>query len=167
MPPSSGVPVAADGLAGRRGPGRKAKRPKTGRPSASTGAKFRRRRRWPWIAVLAVAVAALVAGGVALAAQARLFTPSHPVPALVGKTVPQADRAVRAGQVHRAHHRPPRQHHPGAGLILSQRPAPRSAGRPDTAKEGSTIGVVVSTGPPPVAIPPLTSFTSCADAVRR
>ncbi len=152
-------------VAGARVPAKTSKRPKSARPSASTGAKFRRRRRWPWIAALAVVVAALIGGGVALAAQSGLFTPSHPVPALTGKTVPQAVQAVKKDKFSVRTTGHAASITIGPGLIVSQRPAPRSAGRPTTAKEGSAIGVVVSTGPPPVAIPPLTSFTSCADAV--
>jgi serine/threonine-protein kinase len=135
------------------------------RPSASTGGIRPRRRRWPWVVAIVVVVLALLAGGVLLAVQAKLFTPSHPVPSLVGKTVPQARLAVRADKftVRTTGHA--YSITAAAGLILSQKPTPRSGGHVATAKQGSTIGVVVSTGPPPVAIPALTSFTSCAAAV--
>ena len=135
------------------------------RPTASTGGIRPRRRRWPWVAAIIVAVLALLAGGTALAVQAKLFTPSHPVPPLVGKTVAQARLATKADKftVRTTGHASSIT--VGAGLILSQRPTPRSGGQVATAKQGSTIGVVVSTGPPPVTIPALTSFASCADAV--
>ena len=139
---------------------------KVGRPSASTGGPIKpRRRRWPWIAAIVVVALALLAGGLALAVQAKLFTPSHPVPVLLGKTVAQAERSVAADKftVHTTGHASSIT--VGPGLILRQQPAARSGGQQATAKEGSTIGVVVSTGPPPVAIPALNSFTSCADAV--
>ena len=139
---------------------------KVGRPSASTGGPIKaRRRRWPWITAIVVVALALVAGGLALAVQAKLFTPSHPVPVLVGKTVAQAERAVTADKftVRTTGHASSIT--VGPGLILRQQPAARSGGQPATAKEGSTIGVVVSTGPPPVAIPSLSSFTNCTDAV--
>jgi eukaryotic-like serine/threonine-protein kinase len=141
------------------------KRAKAGRPSGRPAGALRAHRRWPWITAAAVAAVALIVGGLALAVQAKLFTPSHPVPALVGHSVPQARLAVKADRftVRTTGHA--FSITLGPGLIVSQRPSPRSGGRPATAKEGSTIGVVVSTGPPPVAIPPLTSLTSCADAV--
>jgi len=163
-----GVPAVVGATALDPRSGRKATKAKTGpgRPSASTGGPIRaRRRRWPWIAAIVVVVLALVAGGVALALDKQLLTPSHPVPVLAGKTVAQARVAVRADKftVRTTGHLPSIT--VASGLILSQQPRSRAAGRPVTAKEGSTIGVVVSTGPPPVAIPPLTSFTSCAGAV--
>jgi beta-lactam-binding protein with PASTA domain/tRNA A-37 threonylcarbamoyl transferase component Bud32 len=163
-----GVPAVVGASALDQRSGRKATKAKArpGRPSATTGGPIRaRRRRWPWIAAIVVLVLALVAGGMALAVDKKLFTPSHPIPVLVGKTVAQARLAVRADKftVRTTGHLPSITLAPG--LILSQRPQSRAAGRPKTAKEGSTIGVVLSTGPPPVAIPPLTSFTSCAGAV--
>ena len=161
-----GLPAVVGATALDKPSGRKVTKARPGRPSATTGGPIRaRRRRWAWIAAIVVLVLALVAGGVALAVDARLFTPSHPIPVLVGKTVPQARLAVEADKftVRTTGHLASIT--VGPGLILSQQPRPRSNGRAATAKEGTTIGVVVSTGPPPVAIPPLTSFTSCADAV--
>jgi serine/threonine-protein kinase len=126
----------------------------------------RTRRRWPWVAAIVVLVAALVAGGVAFATQTELFTPSHPVPLLVGKTPVQAERTVKADKFHVRTTGHAFSITVGPGLIVNQHPLPRSGGKPVTAKEGSTIGVVVSTGPPPVAIPDLSSFTTCNDAVQ-
>jgi serine/threonine-protein kinase len=100
-----------------------------------------------------------------LAVQAKLFTPSHPVPSLLGQTVPQARLAVKADKFSVRTTGHASSITVGPGLILSQKPTPRSGGHVTTAKQGSTIGVVVSTGPPPVGIPPLGSFTSCAGAV--
>ncbi len=141
------------------------KKPTAGRPSASTGGIRPRRRRWPWISAIVVAVLALLAGGAVLAVQSGLFTPSHPVPTLLGKTVPQAQLAVKADKFSVRTTGHASSITVGAGLILRQQPASRSGGHPVTAKQGSTIGVVVSTGPPPVAIPALNTFTSCANAV--
>ena len=160
-----GVLSGAGALTPEKPSAKEVKRAKAGRPSGRPAGALRARRRWPWITAAAVAAVALIVGGLALAVQAKLFTPSHPVPALVGHSVPQARLAVKADRftVRTTGHA--FSITLGPGLIVSQRPSPRSGGRPATAKEGSTIGVVVSTGPPPVAIPPLTSFTSCADAV--
>jgi serine/threonine-protein kinase len=147
-----------------------------GRPSAgrsgpngtngTNGAKRRRtgRRRWPWV-VAALALAVLVAAGATLATRAQVFTPSHPVPLVVGKSVAEAGPLLAKDHFHLR----PTGHRAsitvGAGLILSQHPVPRSGGRQVTAKEGTTIAVVLSTGPPPVAVPALTAFTNCHDAI--
>jgi serine/threonine-protein kinase len=161
-----GVPAAVGAVPVGKPSGKNRAKRKAPRPSATTGGPIRaRRRRWPWIAAIVVAVAGLVAGGVALAAQAKLFTPSHPIPALVGKTVPQAQQAVKADKFTVRTRGHAFSITLGAGMIVSQRPTTRSGGKPATAKQGSTIGVVVSTGPPPVAIPGVGFLTSCADAV--
>jgi serine/threonine-protein kinase len=55
----------------------------------------------------------------------------------------------------------------GTGLILNQSPSPRFHGKPVTAKQGSTIDVTVSAGPPPVSIPSMVSVPSCAQAVAK
>jgi len=139
----------------------------TGHPADDGPAGGTRRRRWPWLVGIAVVVVALAAGGLALAANAKLFTPSHPVPALVGRTVPAARQAVAplhftvrttgtAYSITLA-----------AGLIVSQQPTPRSGGRPTTAKEGTVVSVVVSRGLPPVTIPSnLATYSTCSDAIK-
>ena len=116
------------------------------------------------LAAAVVMVAALVGAGVSWAVQAKLFTPSRPVPPLVGMSLTAATKTA-AGQhltVRVAAHRPsitvP------AGSVLSQDPAARSGGQQATVKEGSAIAVVLSSGPPPVTIPSLASATSCAQA---
>jgi serine/threonine-protein kinase len=126
----------------------------------------RLRRRLLWVAAAVVVVAAVLAGGISYAVANKVFTPSHPVPLLVGKSLVEANAAVHPDRftVRATGHRTSITM--GTGLILSQQPQPRSGGQPVTAKEGSVIGVVVSTGPPPVAIPDLTTFTNCNDAVQ-
>ncbi len=52
------------------------------------------------------------------------------------------------------------------GDIVSQVPTAGRNGHHVLAKQGSTIRVVVSSGPPPVTIPDVTSFTDCHDAVQ-
>jgi serine/threonine-protein kinase len=124
------------------------------------------RRRWPWVAAVVLLVMGLIAGTLFLVGASKVLTPSHPVPLLVGKSVPQARQAVRtdhftirpAGQAFSITL--------GPGLIVSQRPVPRARGKVVTAKQGSIISVVVSEGPPPVAIPSLTSFSTCNAAVQ-
>ncbi len=124
------------------------------------------RRRWPWIAAAVVVIAALAVTGGVLLSRSKLLVPSHPVPLLVGKSLPAARHAVRAdhftvrqtGQAYSITLAP--------GLIVSQRPAPRAKGKPVSLKQGSIIGVVLSSGPPPVAIPNLSSYSTCSGAVQ-
>jgi serine/threonine-protein kinase len=125
-----------------------------------------RRRRWPWIVVAAVVVAALIAVGVTLASKDKLFTPTHPVPLLTGQSLVVANKTV-----HRDHFsvRATGKAYSitlGAGLIISQHPMPRSGKKRVSLKQGSTISVVVSSGPPPVNIPAMTGFTNCTQAVQ-
>jgi serine/threonine-protein kinase len=126
----------------------------------------RSRRRWPWIAGVAVVVAALVTAGALVATKDKLFVPTHPVPLLVGKSLVQANQAV-----HRDHFtvRSTGDAYSigiGAGLIVSQHPQPRAGGKPVKLKQGSTISAVISSGPPPVAIPDLAGFTACNQAIQ-
>jgi serine/threonine-protein kinase len=114
---------------------------------------------------IGVVVAALIAVAAFLVADGKLLTPTHPVPSLVGKTLVEARQTVKPD-----HFTVRQTGHAysislAAGLIVSQRPAPR-AGHRIRAKQGSSIGVVVSSGPPPVAIPDLTTYSSCHDAVQ-
>ncbi len=133
-------------------------------PTAKGNGIKARRRRWPWVVGTAVVVAALVVTAAVLAVNNGVFTPSHPVPSLVGKTLTQADSAVHSDHfvVHTTGHAysiPL-----GAGLILSQHPAPGSKKKPVEAKQGSTIDVVLSLGPPPVTIPNVIGIATCAQA---
>lgn len=88
------------------------------------------------------------------------------MPALVGKSLAQADRAVQVDHftVHPTAHA--YNLHLGTGLILSQHPAPGSKHKPVTAKQGSAIDVVVSLGPPPVKIPDLYQIPTCNQAIQ-
>jgi len=126
----------------------------------------RARRRWPWVVTLCVLVVALLAAGVAWAAQSKVFTPSSPVPVLVGRTLPSATAAAAAGHLDvRVSARATSISVP-AGVVISQRPTARSGGGRATLKQGSSIAVVVSTGLPSVTIPDLASFTDCHDAIQ-
>jgi serine/threonine-protein kinase len=139
----------------------------TGGPDRPTAATPVRRRRWPWWVASAVVVVALVATGAVLATSHKLFTPSHPVPVLVGRTPAQAEAVLAKDKFHlrTVGHRTSITL--AAGRILSQRPAPRAGGAAATAKEGATIAVVLSAGPPPVAIPSLTTAATCTAAVQQ
>ena len=132
-PPSSGCPA----VAGARSPGQEEQATQVGsavgvhrRPSPGADAAGPGSPPWPWW------WRPWSAAGVALAAQTGLFTPSHPVPALVGKTVPQAVQAVKKDQftVRTTGHAASITI--GPGLIVSQQPAPRSAGQADDGQGG-------------------------------
>ena len=120
------------------------------------------RRRWPWLVAVGVVVAALLAVGTAWAVSTKFFTPSTPVPMLVGRTVASATSVANESHLHtRVSGRSTSITVP-AGVVISQQPAARSG---TSIKEGSTISLDVSTGLPLVAIPPITSFSNCQDAV--
>jgi len=111
-------------------------------------------------------VAALLAAGTAWAVQAKVFTPSSPVPLLVGRTLPAATAAAQTEHLDvRVTARTSSITVP-AGVVISQQPTAVSGGRHQTLKQGSSVGVVMSTGPPLVTIPSLTSYSNCNDAVQ-
>ena len=138
----------------------------SGAGSPAPPAVARRTKRWPWVVALCVLVAALLGAGIAWAARAQVFTPSSPVPVLVGRTLPAATAAARAEHLTVDVTGRAPSITVAAGLVVSQQPAARAGGRPATLKQGSAIGIVLSTGPPLVAIPDLTSFSNCHDAVQ-
>jgi serine/threonine-protein kinase len=119
--------------------------------------KKSRKKMW-WIIGVLLLVLALAAGAV-VAVHDKLFTPSHPVPTLAGLTLDQARTAaakdhftlhVEAGQ---------KSITVGNGIIISQSP---KVGK--VLKQGSTLSVVPSIGPPTVAVPSLTGM-NCTQAV--
>ena len=137
------------------------------KPPKRAKASRPRRRRWPWVVAIIVVVLALLGAGAVVAVRDKVFTPSHTIPSLAGKTVAEAQAAVAKDRFtvkESAHHfsiTVP------AGKIISQQPASAPAhGPPVTAKEGLLIKVVVSSGPPPVSFPNLTTFSSCGDAIK-
>ena len=115
-----------------------------------------RRRTW-WIAA-AVAVAVIVAGGLVAAFEAKLFTPSHPTPALINLPLTQARADVAKVHMTLVLGAPVKSITVGAGDVVSQSP---KAGT--ILKEGSTVNVVLSGGKPNVSVPSLANMT-CAQA---
>ncbi len=120
----------------------------------------RKRRRWPWLVAIVAVVVALVVAAVLTAVQTGLFTPSHPLPAVTGLTVARADARLRSDHLsvqvtgHRSSMTVP------SGSIVRQIPASGTS-----LKQGTVVSVVVSTGPPPVAVPDLTQVTGgCSGA---
>ena len=114
-----------------------------------------RRRRWPWVIGVAVLVLAAAVAGVALGTQA--FTPSHPVPKLAGQSLAAARKATAADHFTLAVGAPVHSLRVAAGSVVSQRPA---AGI--SRKQGATIAVVPSSGPPPVRVPTLAGLDCAA-----
>jgi len=115
------------------------------------------RRKWYWIVGAVILVLALVAGGL-VAAKNKVFTASHPAPVLVNLTLARAhDAATKDHFTLHLDHGITSIAVP-AGSVISQTP---KAGT--VLKEGSTLSVVPSIGPPPVTVPPLAGMT-CAQA---
>jgi eukaryotic-like serine/threonine-protein kinase len=159
--------VVADGPGKGRGAAKAAK----ARPSSSTSGrqptarpKTTGRRRLLWVvATLLVAAAILL---VVLATDGQLVTPRHAVPELVGKPLPAARAAARPGGFTVKLVGTTPSVTVARGGIVSQVPIAERNGHHVSAQQGSTVRVVVSSGPPPVAIPDVTTFTDCHDAVQ-
>jgi len=124
-------------------------------PGDSRGA----RRRWPWILLALVVLAALAAAGALVAQRSAVL--SHPVPALrdilpakaVVTLAPEHLRLVQQGS----------RYDPAvpAGAIANQSPLAGAM-----AQEGRTVTVVLSAGPAPQAIPDLSNLDQTA-AIQR
>jgi eukaryotic-like serine/threonine-protein kinase len=119
--------------------------PSSGETPAVAGA--RRRRRWPWAVLVAVLVLASVGTAVALTRSGA--TPTHRLPAL--QTKPEGDAIAALGPL-KVRVRTIRTNVEGvnAGLVIDTKP-PAGA----NVKEGSTVVLNVSAGPPPVDVPDL------------
>jgi len=165
--PATALRPRPDDLADRTELGVPAANPDpAGQSADEADAPARVRHRWPYVVALCVLVVALAAAGAAWAVQAKVFTPSSPVPVLVGRTLPAATAAARADHLTvRVTGRTTSITVP-AGTVVSQQPAARSGGTRTMLKQGSAVGVVVSSGLPQVTIPNVASFTDCHDAVQ-
>ena len=135
-------------------------------PPTTAADPERRRKKWPYVVALCVLVAALLGAGVAWAVGAKVFTPSSPVPVLVGRTLPAATAAARAAHLTVQVTGRATSITVPAGSVVSQRPTARSGNAANTLKQGSAIAVVVSSGLPQVAIPDLATFANCHDATQ-
>jgi beta-lactam-binding protein with PASTA domain len=115
------------------------------------------RRKWWLIGAAIVLILGLVAAGL-VAEHDKVFTPSHAVPTLTGLTIDQA-RTAASKEHFTLHVQNGRKSITvGNGVIISQTPR---VGK--TLKEGSTLSVVPSIGPPAVAVPSLTGM-NCTQA---
>lgn len=128
-----------------------------GLPPGSAKRRWWRRGR-TWVLVALVLAAALAAAGLAVAFGTNVFTPSHPTPALANLTVAEARTALAKVHMNLTEAAPVKSITVGSGDIVSQSP---KAGV--SAKEGTSVRVVVSDGPPNVSVPNLSGMT-CAQA---
>jgi serine/threonine-protein kinase len=130
-------------------------------PAPVVKAPRRKRRlpRWVWIVGNIVLVLALL-GGLLAALEAKVFVPSHPVPVMFDLPLAQAQAAaakdhftlhVEAGVQSKI---------VASGSVVSQSIKPGKV-----RKQGTTIDVVPSIGPPPVTFPSLTGQTCTQAAV--
>jgi serine/threonine-protein kinase len=131
--------------------------------SGGGGATPRRRgRSWgsgkTWAIVAGVVAAVLLAAGLVVAFGTNVLTASHPTPTLTSLTVAQARTELAKVHMDLAQGPPVKSITVGSGDIVSQTP---KAGV--SAKEGTTVTVVVSDGPPNVTVPNLAGMT-CAQA---
>ncbi|MCU1460802.1 MAG: hypothetical protein JWO37_877 [Acidimicrobiales bacterium] len=111
----------------------------------------RRRRRWPWIVV--AVLAALGLGGAVFAAAAKSATPTHPMPAVEGHTLADA-QAQLAPLKFNVSPRHVRIDGTTAGLVTHQ-----SFPAGEKVKEGTTVTLDVSDGPTLVGVPSLAGAT--------
>jgi len=132
-----------------------------GADGAVVHAPRRRRRRWPWVTAAVVLVAGLLGtGGALFLVKEKPFTPTRKLASLVGLTTPEATLKVHASHFRIVVGGRQSSIPVGAGVILSQTPPP---GR--RLKEGSTVSVVLSSGPPPVMVPDLHAVTGDCPAI--
>ena len=118
----------------------------------------RRRRRWPLAALVTLLALAVAAAGVLLVAGARV--PSHAVPDVVNRTEAEARRALTPLEFEV---KVKRRFVDGTtkGQVLDQDP---DAGR--SLKEGRTVTLTVSDGPPLVPVPDLAASDRAAAEAR-
>jgi len=107
----------------------------------------RRRRRWPW-AVLVLFLALLGAASAFAISEARV--PKHPVPALRGKTVTEARALVADEKFKLKLGKAEFDEAVPVDQIREQDPSPLASLR-----EGDTVTIVLSSGPPPRGVPDL------------
>jgi serine/threonine-protein kinase len=104
------------------------------------------------LVLLLVAVAILV---IASVVAARTWAPSHPVPDVRDKTVEQARQVLSPIGLHLRVADPVYDEHRAKGTIASQQQAAGTKLR-----EGASVLVHLSAGPPPVKVPDLTGLTA-------
>jgi serine/threonine-protein kinase len=124
-----------------------------GAPAEAGRDRRPRRRRLRWLAGLAVLLVLIAGGTAAGLTETGAFTPTHPVPRLVGLSQANAQVVLRPLHLHLVVAGSAYDPRAPAGAILTQRPA---TGR---LKEGAGVTVTVSRGPQPVPVPSVDNLT--------
>jgi beta-lactam-binding protein with PASTA domain/tRNA A-37 threonylcarbamoyl transferase component Bud32 len=123
--------------------------------------KAGRRRRWPWIVLVVLAL--LGGGGTGTYLLIGEQVPSHPLPNVMTRDRADAEGVLRAAKFVVV---VDEQFIDGTkpGVVTDQTPkaGTDTDGKPLTLKEGKQVRLVVSKGPPPTAVPDLTSLTEAA-----
>jgi eukaryotic-like serine/threonine-protein kinase len=120
--------------------------------------KAGRRRRWPWVVLLVVAL--LGAGGAGAYLLVGEQVPSHPLPDVTQRDRATAEGALKAARfVVQVDERYIDATVPGIVTEQSPKAGTKADGKPTTLKEGKTVTLIVSKGPPPTPIPDLTDLT--------
>ncbi|HXA74257.1 MAG TPA: PASTA domain-containing protein [Acidimicrobiales bacterium] len=160
---AGGTMVAAGAPVGTKaGPGEVFDAEAFGRSKGGGGAPMpppAKRRGWwrsrrTWVIAGAALALVLLAAGLAVAFGTNVLTPSHPTPTLANLTVAQARTSLDKVHMNLAEGTPIKSITVGSGDIVSQNP---KAGV--SVKEGTTVTVVVSDGPPNVTVPSLAGMT--------
>ena len=156
-PASNGPGRGADATVRQAVPATKASRRIEPPPYVETGPKLskagrRRRRRWPYLVLLLVLLAGGGGAGTYVVISNRL--PSHPLPSVVDQPELEAANALRklGFEVDTR-----QEYFDGSipGLVRLQQP---EGGGDATLKEGKTVTLVVSKGPPPTPVPDLANL---------
>ncbi len=120
--------------------------------------KAGRRRRWPLVVLLVVAL--LGAGGAGAYLVFADQVPSHPLPDVTQRDRATAEGALRASRfVVAVEERYIDATVPGVVTEQTPKAGTKADGKPITLKEGKTVNLIVSKGPPPTPVPDLTNLT--------
>jgi serine/threonine-protein kinase len=149
---------AEPGTMGGRGRGRGADSGANAGDGPVIAVRRKSRRKLPWIIGAVVLVLALAAGAL-VAVHEKVFTASHPTPVLRGLTLDKARAAADKDHFTLHVERGVRSITITTGVVISQNP---KVGK--VLKEGSTLSVVPSLGPPSVAVPSLATMTCATGA---
>ncbi|MGH8980674.1 MAG: protein kinase domain-containing protein [Acidimicrobiales bacterium] len=123
-------------------------------------ARRRTRRRWPWVVAILVVVACILAAGAVYAVQKKLFTPSHPLPAVIGDTLASARSALAADHFV-VKVEPAVQSTVTSGKVLREHPKGGTV-----LKQGANVTITPSKGMPPVKMPSTLARLDCSVATQ-
>lgn len=120
--------------------------------------KAGRRRRWPWIVLVVLAL--LGGGGTGTYLLIGEQVPSHPLPDVVSRERSAAEGVLRAAKwVVVVEEQFIDGTQPGVVTDQTPKAGTDAQGKPITLKEGKQVRLVVSKGPPPTPVPDLSNMT--------